>query len=656
MVLFSPDPSHEDIKHFMDDDQRVYWDGQQGTPEERGELWQYLKDLWRSIPDPTSAQLQEVMGPVDWGHVQRGENRESILNFYRQKWKKDRKPEAISRRAEEQAKREAEDIRLSPEDGMVMAKDIELSLADDLPGIREAATSPPGSRPTPTENDRAKAELLKFMPQAIREAYDKARPEQKLALWEANRQAFENAERRKAQRLLREQKRTGELLEMLQRVREDPSKAHLQPPADASMEELNQWYEKMSKPQRIPDYGNPPDSELGLNFVRDSKTREVRPRARPSQKTRTVEVGEYPNGQVAHTRGWEPSDPLDTPSTKLLVDGVEQPPERIGEFAKEPDTAQAAKPVSETPINTTLPERALNRFWIFRKLLEHPRWSGGGGLILSLIIAKQALDYEIGGAIQTAAFVFLIAWAVLAFAIYVSTIWDKTRLGAGILWIISGALLVVVWVGYLPKPTDSGPKSSPAVATKATAESGQRAVAILPQYEIRVLPILIEVGETSYFLPLNLTLKEGLVSRGNGTTRPMWWPAEKAELKKGGYGIEMVSRCTLKNYSETVLLNPIMRYEISFYEGKSSQGRLISRHTHQVSIPVLEKEKPFIFYIVNQTPYFALVDFPKEIEIEVVGESARRTVPLVQPKTMDQLLQNMPSGQYGPSLIDWTRF
>jgi hypothetical protein len=88
LLLFSPDPSHDDIKHFMDDDQRVYWDTQQGTPAERAELWKSLEDLWRSIPDSTSAQLEQVMEPLDWGHVQRGENREDILNFYRREWKK----------------------------------------------------------------------------------------------------------------------------------------------------------------------------------------------------------------------------------------------------------------------------------------------------------------------------------------------------------------------------------------------------------------------------------------------------------------------------------------------------------------------------------------------------------------------------------------
>jgi hypothetical protein len=132
--------------------------------------------------------------------------------------------------------------------------------------------------------------LLTFMPQQLRAEYETADPERKAMLWEANRSAFEEAKERKRVRLLAEQVQTQRILDMLQRLREDPSKAHLLPPDDASMADLLKWHEEMSKPDRKglpfptegggrPDYGNPPDSELGLNFVRDSRTREVGPRA-----------------------------------------------------------------------------------------------------------------------------------------------------------------------------------------------------------------------------------------------------------------------------------------------------------------------------------------------------------------------------------------
>lgn len=55
-----------------------------------------------------------------------------------------------------------------------------------------------------------------------------------------------------------------------------------------------------------------------------AKRKKKRPASEPPKPTRTLEPGEYPKGQVAHTRGWEPGDPLDVPATRILVDGVEQ--------------------------------------------------------------------------------------------------------------------------------------------------------------------------------------------------------------------------------------------------------------------------------------------------------------------------------------------
>src|ERR1051325_11888902 len=99
---FPPKPSHEDILAFMDDDERQYWDsplgGSKGTLTARGGFWKELESLWLSIPDPTPDELRQLMGETNWDHVQRGENAEGIVNFYRRKWKRDRKTDALSRR------------------------------------------------------------------------------------------------------------------------------------------------------------------------------------------------------------------------------------------------------------------------------------------------------------------------------------------------------------------------------------------------------------------------------------------------------------------------------------------------------------------------------------------------------------------------------
>lgn len=90
----------------MDEDERRDWDSGTGTPEERNQMWESLKSLWRSIPDPTDDQLQPpYMRPDDWQVCQTDMRaRENIFNFYRRQWKKQRKAKA----REEQAKQKSE--------------------------------------------------------------------------------------------------------------------------------------------------------------------------------------------------------------------------------------------------------------------------------------------------------------------------------------------------------------------------------------------------------------------------------------------------------------------------------------------------------------------------------------------------------------------
>src|SRR2546425_6569359 len=87
--------------------------------------------------------------------------------------------------------------------------------------------------PSPTKEEEERNELLRFMPKGTRKEYEKADHDQKKSIWEANKQAYEASHKRKEQRLLRQQERTAKVLDMLQRVKEDPSQAHRLPPDDA---------------------------------------------------------------------------------------------------------------------------------------------------------------------------------------------------------------------------------------------------------------------------------------------------------------------------------------------------------------------------------------------------------------------------------------
>jgi len=44
-------PTADDIRAFMDDDERAYWDS--ASDEQRAKLKEELTNLWNSIPGPT---------------------------------------------------------------------------------------------------------------------------------------------------------------------------------------------------------------------------------------------------------------------------------------------------------------------------------------------------------------------------------------------------------------------------------------------------------------------------------------------------------------------------------------------------------------------------------------------------------------------------
>jgi hypothetical protein len=117
------------------------------------------------------------------------------------------------------------------------------------------------SLPGRTAQEEYIDELRRFMPKPLLQEYENTGPERRDMLWDANERAFKEAERRRQEALKREGELTTKILDTLYRLSEDPSKAHLLPPDDASMDELREWYKEISRPQGRPDYGNPPDSK-----------------------------------------------------------------------------------------------------------------------------------------------------------------------------------------------------------------------------------------------------------------------------------------------------------------------------------------------------------------------------------------------------------
>jgi len=134
----------------------------------------------------------------------------------------------------------------------------------------------------------------------------------------------------------------------------------------------------------------------------------------------------------------------------------------------------------------TLPERKLNRFQWFRWFMGQRKLvrnlSGGGGLALALWLAYEALGKELDGAVKTAAVMFFAAWAVFAFALYISDWWNKYRVltRCSIVIVLIGAVLF--WWAYLASPPVSilppapTPTPSPDVSLRFSSAPSYRLV------------------------------------------------------------------------------------------------------------------------------------------------------------------------------------
>jgi len=138
----------------------------------------------------------------------------------------------------------------------------------------------------PAPEEKRRRELLEFMPKPLRAEYDKANEQRKAILWEANERNFDAAEKREQERLREYQNKIEKALDAWHRLKEDPSKAHLLPRDDASMDDLHKWHDDISKPDRkvpFPSEGGRAD----LDKATPSPRRDPTPAQLPHRPTET---------------------------------------------------------------------------------------------------------------------------------------------------------------------------------------------------------------------------------------------------------------------------------------------------------------------------------------------------------------------------------
>lgn len=306
---------------------------------------------------------------------------------------------------------------------------------------------------SPTPDEQARADLLGFMAPQVRAEYDKADADHRKVIWEANKRAFEAAKKRKEEKLRHEQELMAKVYDMLQRIKEDPSKHDLLPPDDASTSDLQKWYEEMQKPVRkIPFPGEGGYPQDGLPCPQRRWKRQQIPNPTLQRMKRRGLLG---LGQKNITGD---SLPIRARRTIYMI-GALWYEGKIGVRGK----IQGR----QSPMLRFLPKR---RYWkSFGSSRKATFWGGGVGMAL------VALGFRWGNAPPWFTVTLLVlAWLIFSISVYKHKFferWSPFRqlLGNAGVSVVIALILSAAWVGLRPsiqrQAVTQSATPSPTVAT-----------------------------------------------------------------------------------------------------------------------------------------------------------------------------------------------
>lgn len=218
---------------------------------------------------------------------------------------------------------------------------------------------------------------------------------------------------------------------------------------------------------------------------------------------------------------------------------------------------------------------------------------------------------------------------------------------------IIGSVYAAIAVWAIPDSTPSPPPPPPHPATIIVTPL--RTVALHVNYNWEQVPIEIPAQTSIFVLQLHPGIKEWLMPVHNGKKKPIRWPYSLRELNQKGVKLPgMAWRCDVTNHGEVAILSTVLAFDVRFYEGSnvSSEDTPAFSHVHSIAIDPLQPTKTFSFYIVNQSPFMTLVHHPRNAVVQVAGELARRSIPLVG--SGRTILDILPAEMFPPTRIPWT--
>lgn len=181
------------------------------------------------------------------------------------------------------------------------------------------------------------------------------------------------------------------------------------------------------------------------------------------------------------------------------------------------------------------------------------------------------------------------------------------------------------------------------------------AVAIFADCQITYFPVALPPQATVHVLGLNPKLMAsqhwGLTDISNLTAEATQWPTDEVmeaerrnrEANKDySSGGKFGYTCDVSNHSSVGVRD--MAVPITFWYGEHPKYGL----KYTVVVSPLDQGSRFAFYVLNDCPANVEGYLPSAVDVTVVGESSRRTVPL-------HFLNESPVLMFSPSQFQWVR-
>jgi predicted secreted protein len=281
----------------------------------------------------------------------------------------------------------------------------------------------------------------------------------------------------------------------------------------------------------------------------------------------------------------------------------------------------------------------------------------------------------------------VVFWLVVTFALLVHPIWNFWWVERAAYRRVAALIVLTVIL------TGIGWTTWPPAAQEAVKQPAAESPTILVRYSQGELPLPVPPRSSSLVLQLTPQVTDQTLEVPNDSANQNWWPARpRNRAKEPTMGSMYV--CELTNQSDKALLNIQLLFDLKFIsaepakaslkrnpDGTSSisvdmdstrkddpmsfafvdakrrtiaatSGKLVSSHTHRVTVPSIAAHATATVYLVSQTNLFSQFTLPPTATVIVDGNPNPRAAVLIRPAMNP--VDKVPRWGLNPSVYKWT--